>query len=67
MILSNFLFVIQTNVNLGKKLISHSKIILNLVPIQALLYSIKNTLGSSPFLPFKIGIIMLIKQNSFKK
>jgi hypothetical protein len=45
--------------NLGKKL-SHSIVILKLVPIQALLYSLKTTSRSSPFLPLKIGLTMII-------
>jgi len=45
--------------DLGKKL-SHSIVVLSPVPIQALLYSFKNTLGSSPLLPLKIGLTRLI-------
>ncbi len=36
--------------NSGRKL-SHSAAVLSLVPIQARLYSLKNTSGSSPLLP----------------
>jgi hypothetical protein len=54
-------------VNLKKKLISQSTTIQSPVPIQALLHSLKNTLGSSPLLPLKIGITMWIEKNSFKK
>ncbi len=45
--------------NSGKKL-SHFVVVLSPVPIQALLYSLKNTLGFSSLLPLKTGITMLI-------
>jgi hypothetical protein len=40
--------------------LNYSVVIPNPVPIHALLYSLKNILGSSPLLPLKIGITMVI-------
>ncbi len=60
-------FIIQTNLNLGKKLINHSITIQSPVPTKVFLYSLKNTLGSSPLLTLKIGITMLIEKHSSKK
>jgi hypothetical protein len=52
--------------NSGRKL-SHSAAILSPVPIQARLYYLKNTSGSSPLLPLKTGITILIIILSLKK
>jgi hypothetical protein len=45
--------------NSGKKL-SHYVVVLNPIPIQVILYSLKNTLRFSPLIPLKIKITMLI-------
>jgi hypothetical protein len=45
--------------NSGRKL-SHYAAVLSPELIQTLLYSFKNTLGSSPLIPLKTGITMLI-------
>ncbi len=39
---------------------NHFTVVLNPIPIQVFLYSFKNTSGSSPLLPIKAGITMLI-------
>jgi len=51
--------------NSGRKL-SHSVAVLSPVLIQACLYSLKNTSGSSPLFPLKIGITILILILSLK-
>jgi hypothetical protein len=51
----------------SRKKLSHSVVVLSPVLIQILLYSLKNTLGSSPLLPLKIGITVLIFILSYKK
>jgi hypothetical protein len=65
MIPSMFMFVVQTNgmlypLRIQENKLSHYVAVLNPILIQVLLYSLKNTLGSSPLIPLKTKITMLI-------